>query len=236
MKENKSSVVRTVIGVVGVIIVLVAGVLIGQATKQPKEEKLAELPKPEISEGMRGELGIDKNINESTIDNYLNRSDSVYRDVRLFDDPGNYAAIGGDSYMSGIIEGFEVVPYPYLAPLAGLPEAVGKGYTGKTLFSTDKNGNYVANYVESKQILEDLFPKDKVIFIMCGGGGYAGMTKALLVSQGWDADKIYDIGGYWYYEGDHKVQIKTTIDGVDTYAFWKVNYHSIDFNTLHKKA
>ena len=45
--------------------------------------KLKELPKPEVTGGTRGELGIDKNINEATIDEYLNRHDSVYRDMRM---------------------------------------------------------------------------------------------------------------------------------------------------------
>ena len=67
------------------------------------------------------------------IDNYLNRSDSVYRDMRMLKDPGNYEAIGGDSYLSGFVKGFEVIPYPYLTEVKGLPEAVGDTYTGKTL-------------------------------------------------------------------------------------------------------
>ena len=46
-------------------------------------------------------------------------------------------------------------------------------------------------------IIEQIFPKDKVIFLMCGGGGYAGMTKNFLVSMGWDENKIYNVGGYW---------------------------------------
>ena len=31
-----------------------------------------KLPLPEVSEGMRGELGIDKNVNQETLDQYLN--------------------------------------------------------------------------------------------------------------------------------------------------------------------
>ena len=50
-------------------------------------------------------------------------------------------------------------------------------------------------------IINRLFPKDKVIFLMCGGGGYAGMTKDFLVTMGWDETKIYNVGGYWYYKG-----------------------------------
>ena len=135
------------------------------------------LPLPELEDGLRGQLGIDKNINEETIDKYLNRSDSVYRDMRMLKDEADYEAIGGDSYLSGFVKGFEVVPYPYLCNVEGLPEQVGSTYSGVTLFTHNEDGSYTENYKESMNILESLFPKDKYIFLMCGGGGYAGMMK-----------------------------------------------------------
>lgn len=197
-------------------------------------EKLAELPKPELSAGERGQLGIDKNINEATIDDYLERSDAVYRDVRMLKDPGNYEAVGGDSYLSGFVDGFEVVPFPYIVNVEGLPEAVGDTYRGETLF-TNVGGKYEANYEESMRILEDLFPKDKVIFLMCGGGGYSGMMKNLLVALGWDADKIYDVGGYWFYEGNNNMKVKRELpDGSAVYDFYKVPYHELTFDGLTK--
>lgn len=198
-----------------------------------KTSKVTNLPKPELSEGLRGTFGIDKNINETTIDNYLNRSDSVYRDMRMLKDPGNYEAIGGDSYLSGFIKGFEVVPYPYIVNVTGLPEEVGKTYEGKILF-TLKDGKYIANYNESLSILEYLFPKDKNIFLMCGAGGYAGSTKEMLVALGWDENKIYNIGGYWYYNGNNNVEVKRTINNKTYYDFYKINYHNIDFTNLTK--
>ena len=205
------------------------GVLVGFLIFNKKEEiKLKELPKPEVTGGERGMLGIDKNINEETIDDYLGREDAVYRDMRMLKDPGNYEAIGGDSYLSGYVKGFEVVPYPYLTEVKGLPEEVGKSYTGKTLFKQNEDGTYTPNYEESLAYLEMYFPKDKVIFLMCGGGGYAGMTKNLLVSLGWDENKIYDVGGYWFYNGKNNVQVKNG----DKYDFWKVTYHDIDFKSL----
>lgn len=197
--------------------------------------KLKELPKPEITGGARGELGIDKNINEATIDEYLNREDSVYRDMRMLEDPGNYENIGGDRFLSGYIEGFEVIPLPYIIPVTGLPSEVGDTYTGTTLFYDD-NGTYVANYEESMDIMEEIFPKDKVIFLMCGGGGYAGMTKNFLVSLGWDEDKIYNTGGYWYYKGEHSISVKKEVDGVISYDFDSVPYHNIEFDKLTKSA
>jgi hypothetical protein len=216
--------------VIAVVIALVGGLIIGTfAARSIYVDPV--LPKPELSEGERGQLGIDKNVSESTIDKYLFREDSVYYDMRMLEDPADYEKIGGDRFLSGLVQGFEVLPYPYLVNVEGLPEAVGQSYTGHTLF-THKDDQYVANYKESEQILKDLFPKDKYIFLMCGGGGYAGMTKTLLTALGWDSSKIYVVGGYWYYEGDYDVEIEQD-DG--SYAFWKVPYHDIDFSKLTKK-
>ena len=46
-------------------------------------QRMDILPKPELEGGERGMLGIDKNINEETIDNYLGRKDAVYRDIQF---------------------------------------------------------------------------------------------------------------------------------------------------------
>ena len=78
-------------------------------------------------------------------------------------------------------------------------------------------------------MLEYYFPKDKNIFLMCGAGGYAGMMKSTLIELGWDESKIYNIGGYWFYNGKNNVEVKNE---KGTYDFWKVTYHDIDFNSL----
>lgn len=198
----------------------------------PKEDKL---PKPEVTTGERGALGIDKNINEKTIDKYLGRKDAVYRDMRMLVDPGQYEKIGGDRYLSGYIDGFEVVPLPYIIKVTGLPEEVGDTYQGNTLFFTKSDGTYAPNYEESIDIIEKLFPKDKIIFLMCGGGGYAGLMKQFLVSMGWNADKIYVVGGHWYYNGKHNIEVKkVSKDGKITYDFDNVPYHEIEFEDYHE--
>ena len=192
----------------------------------------SNLPKPEITTGQRGELGIDKNINEKTIDNYLNRKDSVYRDMRMLEDPANYENIDGNRFLDGYIEGFEVVPLPYILPVKDLPKEVGNTYTGTTLFHVEDDV-YVPNYEESMSIIEKLFPKDKYIFLMCGGGGYAGMMKKFLVSMGWKEDRIYNVGGFWYYNGENSVY--TEEGGSDIYYdFENVPYHNIEFSKLTK--
>ena len=86
------------------------------------------------------------------------------------------------------------------------------------------------------EILEELFPKDKTIFLMCGGGGYSGMMKKMLTTLGWDGSKIYDVGGYWYYEGENNVEVKRLRDdGTFVYDFYKVPMHNIDFEALTEK-
>ena len=213
---------------VRVLILLLALVLVISGCSKKCDVSLDKLPKPEISGGQRGELGIDKNVNEKTIDKYLGRSDSVYYDMRMLEDPASYEKIGGDRYLSGFVKGFEVLSLPYIIPVTGLPSEVGKTYSGKTLFKLDDSGKYVPAYEESLAIIEYYFPKDKNIFLMCGGGGYAGMMKGFLVSLGYDENKIYNVGGYWYYEGKNKVEVKTD----KGYDFWKVTYHDIDFKEL----
>lgn len=198
------------------------------------EYKIKYLPKPAVTGGQRGQLGIDKNINEKNIDKYLNRKDSVYRDMRMLKDEANYEKIGGDSYLSGFVSGFEVIPFPYIVNVTGLPEEVGNTYSGKTLYTKKENGKYVANYKESQEILEYYFPKDKYIFLMCGGGGYAGMMKNMLVDLGWDEDMIYNVGGYWFYKGKNNEVIKTVRSNETVYDFWKVTYHDFNFDLLHE--
>lgn len=198
------------------------------------EYKINYLPKPTVTGGQRGQLGIDKNINEKNIDKYLNREDSVYRDMRMLKDEANYEKIGGDSYLSGFVSGFEVIPFPYIVNVTGLPKEVGNTYSGKTLYTKKENGKYVANYKESQEILEYYFPKDKYIFLMCGGGGYAGMMKNMLVDLGWDEDMIYNVGGYWFYKGKNNEVIKTVRSNETVYDFWKVIYHDFNFDLLHE--
>ena len=216
-------------GVIAVCLITVTAVFLWGCGRNTTPK---ELPKPEITGGSRGEMGIDKNINEATLDDYLGRDDVVYRDMRMLEDPAEYENIGGDRFLSGYVKGFEIVSLPYIIPVEGLPSEVGETYQGDTLFGYNDDYVMVPNYEESLSILEEIFPKDKAIFLMCGGGGYAGMTKDFLISMGWDPEKIYNVGGYWYYNGKHNVQVKKEVNGQTTYDFDNVPYHNIDFSKL----
>lgn len=225
-----------------ILIVFLVGVIIGGVCvylifgNKENNNSLEPLPAQEKSEGLRGVYDIDKNINDETIDNYLGRPDVVYRDLRMLEDTATWENKGGERDLTGFIKGFEVVPYPYLTefPQAYIDqkesENVHNLYQGKTLFRLDDKGNYIANYKESMDILEYLFPKDKTIFLICGAGGYANFTKQMLGALGWDTSKIYNLGGYWYYNG--KNAISTKVEGSDKCDFSKVPYHNIDFSRL----
>ena len=199
-----------------------------------------KLPAPEPDEGSM--FGIDRNINMDTIDDYLGREDVEYIDVRMLFDPADYAAIGGEATLTRTIEGFKVVPYPYIATLAELP--VDGAYEGQCLYTLtwDQDGAIASatpNYEESEMLLDEVFPKDRAIFLMCGGGGYAGMMKSLLVFLGWDESLLYNVGANWEYTGQNRLELVVypEIAGDDIiYATWRADYLHIDFERLHRMA
>lgn len=205
----------------------------------PAGNDLKSLPAPEVDTATQ--FGVDKNINMTTIDDYVGRPDVAYRDVRMLFDPADYAAIGGDADLSRTITGFKVVPYPYIGTLSALP--VANAYAGNTLFSVSWNADGTiasaeANYVESMMILEELFPKDMPIFLMCGGGGYAGMTKTLLLHLGWSEELLYNIGANWEYDGENDLELivyPEDANDENIYATWRADYAYIDFGRLHEK-
>lgn len=209
------------------LLLLISVVLLGCAN--------TKLPKPKVANNYLGEMfGLDARVNFQTLDKYLFRKDSVYRDMRMLEDPANYEALaGGDRFLSGFVAGFEVVPVPFIFPVSdALPPEVGASYEGPTLFL--KIGNtYEAQYKESLAIINYLFPKDKNILLMCGGAGYAGMMRDFLLTMGWPQDKIYNTGGYWSYKGNYDVPVKRINESGETvYDFYKVSYHDINFTTL----
>ena len=194
------------------------------------------LPKPEAAAD--SPFAVDKNINMTTIDGYLDRKDVAYRDVRMLFDPADYAAIGGEADLTRTIRGFKVVPYPYLATLQSLP--VAGAYEGDTLFDVvwAEDGTVSsasARYAESMMILEELFPKDRAVFLMCGGGGYANMTKQLLLFLGWEEDLLYNIGANWEYRGENGLELIVYPEKAgdpNIYATWRADYATIVFDRL----
>lgn len=219
------------------LVIVFAFISVGMAGACRIQPKNKPLPAP--SADIDTPFSVDRNINMSTIDEYLDRSDVAYRDVRMLFDPADYAAVGGDADLSRTIRGFLVVPFPFVASLQPLP--VEGAYQGDKLFDVDwAEDGTVANaracYTESEMILEELFPRDKAIFLMCGGAGYANMMKELLLYYGWDANLLYNIGANWGYSGANALELivyPEEADGDIIYATWRANYAYIDFSRLH---
>ena len=186
-------------------------------------------------------FSVDKNINMSTIDDYLFREDIVYRDVRMLFDTAKFEDIGGEADLTSTIEGFKIVPYPYIASLQVLP--VANPYNGSCLYDViwSNEGKIVAvkqNFIESEIILNELFPKNKKIFLMCGGGGYANMMRLLLIYLGWNENDLYNVGANWEYKGKYRKELviyPEDVNGKKIYATWRADYAYIPFEKLHKK-
>lgn len=182
------------------------------------------------------DFGVDLNVNMDTIDDYLGVPGVAYRDMRLLKDPADYASIGGDAVLSIAVEGFKVVPYPYVGTLQELP--VEGAYTGERLFDVewDEDGNVAGatpRYEQSMLIVQDLFPQDAPVVLCCGGGGYAAMMKKLLVYLGWDESLLYNAGGVWDYTGYRAVELAHVEgDGSTSYFFWRADMAPIDFSLL----
>jgi len=211
------------------------------ADKSPKEEpqqstSFMPLPPPQPD---GGPFGVDVNINMNTIDNYLNRPDVAYIDVRMLFDPADFPAIGGISSLTQTLPGFRIVPFPFIANLGPMP--VSGAYQGDSLFTVVWGAirgqvlEITENFLEAETILHDLFPKDRVIFLMCGGAGYSSLARGLLIHLGWDANMIYHTGGNWHYKGENALDMTIhNEDGSSTIATWRVNYAHIDFDYLHR--
>lgn len=222
-------------------IIIIAAIILALAMLcgcSAKAQTPAALPAPETDEG--SSFGVDKNINQKTIDQWLGRDDVAYRDVRMLFDPAEYSAIGGEADLTKTIKGFKVVPYPFIGTLQSLP--VANAYSGEKLFEVEwtAEGRVVSAkplYEESLLILEELFPKDKAIFLMCGGGGYANMTKQLLAFLGWNEELLYNIGANWEYSGSNALELviyPEKVDGNNIFASWRADYAFFDFSKLNR--
>jgi rhodanese-related sulfurtransferase len=124
-------------------------------------------------------------VTMANVDDYLARPDVQYVDLRNFD----------EKMKNGYIEGFEVIPFfDYLEET-------------EILVRTDGNWEFAAEDLKSPGALEDLFNKDKVIFLMCGSGTRAEFVLEALESLDYT---VYNVGGFADYDGAYLV----TGDGV----------------------
>lgn len=194
---------------------------------------------PAAHPGPDDSFNVDETVNMESIDSFLGIEDVAYRDMRMLRDPAAYDSIGGNPDLDIVLEGFKIVPFPYIGTLQTLP--VEGAYAGQTLFDItwSEDGNISqasAVFSESQRIIEDLFPRDKPIVLMCGGGGYASMMRKLLIYLGWNESNLYNAGGAWDYTGYRSIQVVEHDDqGATHYCTWRADYAQIMFDQLTKR-
>lgn len=211
-----------------------AGINDKGATMNDTYKSPADLPKPQPCED--DDFGVDVNINLDTIDEYLDIDGVVYRDMRMIVDSCEFEKVEGFRELGVCVRGYEITQLPYIFELG--PMRVPNSYRSIRLFDVDYEGEINAlsvrpNFKESLDIVEKIFPRDKVIFLMCGGGGYAAMTRSCLIALGYDPEKIYHTGAGWEYTGNcGDVIVSTDGDGTATIDTSGHKVWSIDFSKL----
>ncbi|MPW26494.1 hypothetical protein GC105_11900 [Alkalibaculum sp. M08DMB] len=147
-------------------------------------------------------------INVNNLDQYLNRSDVVYIDLRDY-----------DNYAQKHFKNFEVVPYFGFI----FNEKAHTDETNIQLFGGSPQ-EPIAVYAESEAILNSIFPKDKTIFVMCQSGARVTWMMQILDANGYDMSKIYNVGGLGQYTdakysayitdtAEFKVEVNYSMDG-----------------------
>lgn len=152
------------------------------SANEPIGTGLVEMPQARSTEG---DYSVDaSSITSANLLEYLNRSDTVYIDLRNYED-----------YALKHFKNFEVIPYFALVfdEAAGTPDK-------PQLFGGSLDAP-IATYKSSKSILENLFPKGKNIVLMCQSGGRVEKLMKLLESLDYDMSKVYNVGGIAQYTG-----------------------------------
>ena len=91
------------------------------------------------------------------------------------------------------------------------------------------NADFTPKYEESVDILNELFPKDQTYFLMCQSGGRVATTIKILIANGYDANKLYNVGGWNSVKdladfGGYSVSLGLGVDGSNYgYDFSKLN-------------
>ncbi len=134
---------------------------------------------------------------------YANVEGVVYIDARDYKD-----------FATKHMRNFECIPFFGL-----IYDEAADGSSEKPQLFKKVDGKFEPVYEESIDILHDLVPEDKTVFLMCQSGGRIKTFMAILDAAGYDMSKIYNIGGmaqYGEYEG---ITVAEDIVVNATYAF-----------------
>lgn len=167
-------------------------------TEDNVEETAKELPAPLIdANDEQPYAATNSSINVDNLDEYLNRDDVVYIDIRDY-----------NAYAQKHFKNFEVVPY--------------FGFIFNAEAHTDANmvqlyggssEEPIDVYEQSDALLNAIFPKDKTLFIMCEAGGRVTQMMQILDAKGYDMTKVYNVGGVGQYtDPKYKEHLTDTLE------------------------
>lgn len=176
-----------------VLLLISLGLITGCANpsvQSSSEQEITAIPEKKDPEGVTIEAS---SVTTKNIDNYLFRDDVVYVDLRP------YAEI----VKEGHIAGFSFYPfYDFIASSEGTKDYDGNPMDNRLFYMKNERGklgtvgNFAPNYEESEFILNTIFPKDKYIFAITISCNEAIYFLNLLIQYGYDATKLYNIGGF----------------------------------------
>ena len=128
-------------------------------------------------------------INHENLINYLGRDDVVYIDLREANKSELDAGYDINDYFGMHLKGFKNIEF--VSYIQG---------NKNQLFYVAQDKSLAPRYTTSLEILEELFSKDKAIFLMCESGNKARSVMKLLAQYGWDMNKVYNVGASGDYD------------------------------------
>jgi rhodanese-related sulfurtransferase len=137
-------------------------------------------------------------INKDNLYNYLGREDVVYIDLRESNTNETESGYSESNYMGMHLKGFKNIEF--VSYIQG---------NKNQLFYVAPDKSLGPSYTTALEILEELFPKDKAIFLMCDSGNKARSVMKLLAQYGWDMSKVYNVGAIANYGNSNYLLIST---------------------------
>lgn len=134
-------------------------------------------------------------VNTNNLDQYMFRTDVQYVDLRNPD----------MILREGYIAGFQFISFYSIIASFTSNDVL---YKMEHVYTDESNripagqvGGFVPLYKESEKIIKSLFSIDKYIFLVSQGGSESSYMINLLVQLGYDAEKLYNVGGVMNSEG-----------------------------------
>lgn len=194
----------------------------------PRRNEMNEIPVKINPDGLDVS---DSSITTLNLDDYLMRDDVFYCDLRY------YSWVLKDGY----IPGFTFIPYYNFISSRSGTNAFFRQEKKEGINEGDV-GSYRPLYQESIYVLNSLFPKDKMIFLISQSGLESYYMGALLTQFGYDSSKIYNVGGVsvstnypaYVKVGSNFIKGNNTIPSDVNGSLFEIDFTKLDINLIEE--